>query len=311
MASDSLSSLQLIRQARTDLAALLANPLAAEHFPSSVAAIVTLIQLACQQSAEVALATMLLEIETPYPIRHAVDVAIVAELSLSNLGHPPMQRNSVVAAALTMNLGMHALEVILAEQEGPLTAEQRVAMQAHPQIGRDQLRILGVSDVLWLDCVEQHHEVPDGSGYPRKLNASQIHFEARLLGLADKYCAMLATRSYRRQQLADSAMFSSLNSGAGSLDQKLSLLFLSTLGLYPPGAIVYLINGESAVVVRRGKLDNTPQVLSLFDAKDNLLAKPVLRDTADFDFSVLNLLDSRVIAGQLPLASIWGSAAKA
>ncbi|WP_051258659.1 HD-GYP domain-containing protein [Chitinibacter tainanensis] len=311
MASVPLSSLQLIRQARSDLAPLLADPLAAENFGAGVAGIVQLIQRACQQSAEVSLATMLLELDTPYPIRHAVDVAIVAELSLNNLGQDAMARSSVLAAALTMNLGMHALESMLAEQTGPLTPEQRAQMQAHPQIGRDQLRMLGVSDLQWLTCVEQHHEAPDGTGYPRKLKGSEITFEARLLGLADRYCAMLANRSYRRRQLADSAMFTTLNSGAGSLDQKLAQLFLSTLGLYPPGSIVHLINGETGVVVRRGKLDSTPLVLALFDTHDQLLPTPVLRNTADFDFTVVNVLDSRIIAGQMPLDSIWGVAGKA
>ncbi|WP_052190840.1 HD-GYP domain-containing protein [Chitinibacter sp. ZOR0017] len=311
MASVPLSSLQLIRQARSDLAPLLADPLAAENFGAGVASIVQLIQRACQQSAEVSLATMLLELDTPYPIRHAVDVAIVAELSLNNLGQDAMARSSVLAAALTMNLGMHALESMLAEQTGPLTPEQRAQMQAHPQIGRDQLRMLGVSDLQWLTCVEQHHEAPDGTGYPRKLKGSEITFEARLLGLADRYCAMLANRSYRRRQLADSAMFTTLNSGAGSLDQKLAQLFLSTLGLYPPGSIVHLINGETGVVVRRGKLDSTPLVLALFDTHDQLLPNPVLRNTADFDFTVVNVLDSRIIAGQMPLDSIWGVAGKA
>ncbi|WP_348944192.1 HD domain-containing phosphohydrolase [Chitinibacter sp. FCG-7] len=311
MASTPLSSLQLIRQARLDLGVLLNDPLAAENFTASVTDIVQQVQLACQQSAEVALGTILLELETPYPIRHAVDVAIVADLTLANLGQNALQRSSVVAAALTMNIGMHALEALLAEQEGPLTPEQRSQMQEHPLIGRDQLRMLGVSDIHWLDCVAQHHEAPDGSGYPRKLNGTDIHFDARLLGLADRYCAMLANRSYRRRQLADSAMFSTLNSGAGTVDQKLAQLFLSTLGLYPPGSIVHLINGETAVVVRRGKLDSTPLVLSLFDANDQLLGKPVLRNCADFDASVIHVLDSRIIAGQLPLSEIWGAPAQA
>lgn len=311
MSTESLSTLQQIRQARLDLELLLNDPLAAENFTASVSAIVQLIQRACQQSAEVALGTILLEIDSPYPIRHAVDVAIVAELSLINLGQNPIQRASVLAAALTMNIGMHALENLLAAQEGPLTADQRAQMQAHPQIGRDQLRMLGVSDIQWLDCVEQHHEAPDGSGYPRKLKDTEILFEARLLSLADRYCAMLSNRGYRRRQLADAAMFTTLNSGSGTLDQKLAQLFLSTLGLYPPGSVVHLINGETAVVVRRGKLDSTPLVLALFDANDQLLKTRVLRDCANFDFSVVHLLDSRIIAGQLPMSDVWGAAAKA
>ncbi|WP_410499152.1 HD-GYP domain-containing protein [Chitinibacter sp. S2-10] len=309
MATAPLSSLQLVRQARADLSVLLNDPLASDNFTASIIDIVRLIQSACRQSSEVSLATILLELDTPYPVRHAVDVAIVTNLMLAQLGQNSIQRSSVIAAALTMNLGMHALEALLAEQTEPLSNEQREQMQAHPLIGRDQLRMLGVSDIHWLDCVEQHHEAPDGSGYPRKLRGDAIHFDARLLGLVDRYCAMLNNRSYRRRQLADAAIFSTLSSAAGSLDQKLAQLFLATLGIYPPGSIVHLINGETGVVVRRGQLDNTPQVLSLFDANDQLLSQHVLRDTSNLDFTVTNLLDSRIIAGQLPLSEIWGIAA--
>jgi HD-GYP domain-containing protein (c-di-GMP phosphodiesterase class II) len=44
--------------------------------------------------------------------------------------------------------------------------------------------------------VKHHHEHYDGHGYPSGLKGEEIPLGARILGVADAYCAMMSDRPY-------------------------------------------------------------------------------------------------------------------
>ena len=56
---------------------------------------------------------------------------------------------------------------------------------------------------------------------------------------------------------------------------------LKSVGLYPPGSFVQLVNGETGIVVARGKQANLPMVAVLRSQTGVPLVSPSLRDTAD------------------------------
>ncbi|UXY14878.1 HD domain-containing protein [Chitiniphilus purpureus] len=307
--ADAPTAGRLVRQVRAGLAAALAATLdedSATGFVERMGQLVEQVQNACDRHPDLAIAMTLLCQEEPYAVRHAADVAIVSELALRRLGHPATDRRSVVAAALSMNVGMIQLQDQLAKQDATPTAEQRQHIQQHPQHGRDQLRQLGVADTLWLDCVLQHHEIPDGNGYPNRLKGDSIRFEARLLGLADRYCALLTQNAWRNAQRPDSALQQTLS---GDLDTKLGWLLTQTLGIYPPGAVVQLLNGEIGVVKRPGTIESTPLVTALFDAQGRQLVQRVERDTRQEDYMVTGVLDAQKVGRFFRLIEVWGEEA--
>ncbi|GHD55144.1 HD-GYP domain-containing protein [Jeongeupia chitinilytica] len=301
MPSNPLSPAQLIRAARHRLDALLADDLHDAPLATDVVNVAKAVQLACAQNRHVALAQILIDQRSAYPARHACDVATVVDLALAGLGRARTERLPVVAAALTMNIGMQALQTTLASQTTPLTPEQRETMQQHPQHSRDLLRLRGVADTLWLDCVLQHHEAPDGSGYPQQLHGDAIRFEARLLGLADRYCALLTQSAWRHAQHADAALKQSLADG---VDAKLARLFTETVGVFPPGATVTLANGETAIVRETGPREDAPAVVAYLDRFGQTLSLPVPRDTALPAYRIHTVVDTATLA--LGANTIWG-----
>ncbi|WP_159672077.1 HD-GYP domain-containing protein [Andreprevotia sp. IGB-42] len=296
---------QVILASRERLAALLLdadNP----HFQTEVIMLAAQLQSACSRNRNVALAMTLLAQDTQYATRHAVDVAVVVELALRRLGQNESERRSVIAAALTMNIGMQTLHEQLDQQSGPLTAEQRQTMQSHPLVSMDELRGRGVSDTVWLNCVLQHHETPDGRGYPNKLKGDKLRFEARLLGLADRYCALLSKRAWRAAKSVDSALAQSISPLSAGVDDKLDRLFMETLGFYPPGSVVQLYSGEIGVVKRPGEHELVPVVQALFDAHMQPLPAPVERLNGPPDGGILNVFETEFLQVPIVPASIWG-----
>jgi putative two-component system response regulator len=82
---------------------------------------------------------------------------------------------------------------------GPLTADERLAIETHADIGYEMLRNSG-SSVLDLAAViaRTHHEKFDGSGYPRGLAGADIPIEGRIAAVADVFDALTCDRAYRQ-----------------------------------------------------------------------------------------------------------------
>ena len=63
--------------------------------------------------------------------------------------------------------------------------------------------------------IEQHHERPDGTGYPNGIGRRSLMKGARILALADAFDAMTHDRPYRSALPLEAAL-AELAAGAGS-----------------------------------------------------------------------------------------------
>lgn len=218
---------------------------------AAIPGIVDQIQACCERDADAALGVVLLHRGERYSLRHAFGAAVFAELLLRQLEATAEARHHALAGALTMNIGMQDLQDALYHQETPLTPEQKLGIVQHPRGGRALLERMGVTHPVWLDVVENHHEMIDGSGYAARKRGGQLCLQAQVVSLADRYCAMVSERAYRAGTLPSVAAKDLLSRQAATIDPAVAAAFLKVVGVYPPGTVVLLANGEVGVVVRR------------------------------------------------------------
>ena len=121
-----------------------------------------------------------------------------------------------------------------------LTDVQRQAIRCHPARSTEVLVDAGVEDREWLSAILAHHEHLDGSGYPAGLAGESIPSPARILRVADDYCAKAGGRHYRLPRSSKQALRSLFRSKRLWLDMQLAAHLLRRLGLYPPGTLVRL-----------------------------------------------------------------------
>lgn len=304
------SPLAQLLDARARLQALFAESAPAD-FPGALAQIAELVRGACRANPEVALASILLRPAGPYGARHAVNAAIACQLTGSALGWDPTELAATVSAALTMNIAMFELQEQLVALEGPLSDAQHAAVRGHCRLGVARLRDHGVSSAAWLNAVRDHHERADGSGYPGGKRGEEIGRPARLLALADVYCARVSGRDYRpplQPTLALRWLF--LNEGA-ALDEQLAKVFIKTLGIYPPGTGVRLRNGSIAVVVQRGPAGHQPVVASL-TTHDGLRVGAPIRRRGDVEaHAISEVIDLAALGLEVSMEALWGADAAA
>ncbi len=232
-----------------------------------------------------------------YVISHAIHMAIVVALISKRIGMPDTNRQSLTAAALTANVSMMEVQEELNAQTEPLSERQHQLIEQHPERSADLLRQAEVSDDHWLEIVLLHHEKLDGTGYPLGLSGHQLPMSARLVALADAYTAMLTKRGYREERMPQAALKELFLLRGEKLDNSLVEIFIKEIGLFPPGSIVKLKNGEVAVVARRGQNVRHPVVQVLLDNKGAPYPYSVERDTSSQpQFEVSKILQTDALA---------------
>jgi HD-GYP domain-containing protein (c-di-GMP phosphodiesterase class II) len=83
------------------------------------------IQRACDKDSNAAIASLFVLHGNSYPIKHLIDVAILVDILAKQQGIARAKRQSLVAAALTMNISIIELQEELHRQTASLTDEQK------------------------------------------------------------------------------------------------------------------------------------------------------------------------------------------
>lgn len=243
------SVLRLLNEIELRLEALLAglpHDSGAEH---ALRALAGALHDALAQDADIALACLFLnQIRGPYAVRHSVETALLAALLARALGMPAPDVLIVTGAALSMNVGMLSQHEHFQRHGAALTPREAELVRRHPADGARLLRCAGIDNEEWLSCVMLHHARGDGDGYPA---GAPIPYNARLIGLADRYCARVSARNYRRSLPPDQALRTLRDEAGDAADTALADQLARQIGAYPPGCLVRLCNGETGVVTRR------------------------------------------------------------
>lgn len=259
----------------------------------------------CRLDPDAALATVLLQRSPPYGIRQMVNVGIVTELLYSQRQPEVTARTPVIAAALTMNVAMLDLQETLYHQKEDLTDAQRAEIRSHPTRAVGRLQSDGITDHTWLSVVEQHHESVDGSGYPARLAGEAIDAGARIVGAADRYCAMVSERSYRPGAFPSVALRQIFLAQGKSVDTSIAALLVKEVGLYPPGTVVQLANGEIGVAMKRTLNSSHPIVRAVLNASGIRLPMMPKRRTSQPSFQITQVHPLSRLPDNLDIASIW------
>jgi putative nucleotidyltransferase with HDIG domain len=143
---------------------------------------------------------------------HCQRVGRFAELIARELGLPPDSVERVRIAGILHDVGRVGVPDELLERKGPLSEEDWHSIRSHPEIGARMLETTDFGDIG--EWILAHHERPDGTGYPDGRANGEVPIEAWILGVADAYEAMTASRPYRGP-LEPAAASEELRRGAG------------------------------------------------------------------------------------------------
>jgi putative two-component system response regulator len=149
-------------------------------------------------SAESVILSLGLTIEArdPYTKGHCQRLAMYATALGTRLGLADDQLVALNRGGFLHDVGKIGIPDAVLLKAGRLTASEYALMQQHTVIGDNlcsELRLL--QDVR--PIVRHHHERPDGTGYPDRLEGEDIPLLARILSVVDVYDALTTERPYK------------------------------------------------------------------------------------------------------------------
>ena len=147
-----------------------------------------------------------LELRDRETSRHSQRVAELAHELAAELGYEEgLALDELRTGALLHDLGKIGIPDAILAKPGPLTNDEWLEMQRHPEHGWRVLQRLPRLDRV-AELVLVSHERWDGRGYPRGLAGDDIPVAARIFIVADAWDSMISDRPYRRALPLDEAL---------------------------------------------------------------------------------------------------------
>lgn len=157
--------------------------------------------------------TSAIDAKDPYTCGHSDRVSRVAVRLAQELGCDEKTLNTLCLAGLLHDIGKIGVNDSVLRKPAKLSDDEYEHIKQHVTTGHRILHdLVKLENVL--PAVLHHHESWDGSGYPSRLDSSQIPLSARIIAVADAFDAMTSNRPYRKG-MPDEKVDQILRDGAG------------------------------------------------------------------------------------------------
>ncbi len=133
-----------------------------------------------------------------YTVTHMVNVGFGCGLLARELfpGDDDFQA-TVIQGGMLHDLGKREIPIEILNKEGGLEPHEWKILSRHPLVGYEILKANRAIPTTVLEMVRDHHERPDGKGYPHKCSGDSLGIPARICSVVDVFDAISAARSYR------------------------------------------------------------------------------------------------------------------
>ncbi|MDX2102108.1 MAG: HD domain-containing protein [Alphaproteobacteria bacterium] len=174
---------------------------------------------------------IVVDMKSPFTGTHSCGVAEVAGVMAELAGRPERLCRRLQVAGYLHDVGKVGVPVEILEKHGPLTADEMPQIRGHSfHTWRILSGVPGLADIsTW---ASQHHEQPNGEGYPYGIGGADLCWESRLIAVADKFTALAENRPYRAAMPAMKAMEVMRDMAAkGMVDPGITSLLELNLGM--------------------------------------------------------------------------------
>ena len=184
-----------------------------------------------------------------YTAEHSVNVCLLSIALGREMELAPYELENLGICGLMHDIGKMKVPPEILNKPASLDPEEFEEMARHTVYARQLL--MGRSDIYpgAVDVAYSHHERLDGKGYPRGVDSTKLSMFTRIVTVADAYDAMTSDRCYKKGMSSiDSLKIIHRNIGT-QFDEEIARKFIAMIGLYPPGYLIEMSNGEVGIIL--------------------------------------------------------------
>jgi HD-GYP domain-containing protein (c-di-GMP phosphodiesterase class II) len=226
-----------------------------------------------------------------YVIHHPVNVSIFAIKIADHLGFDREKQVEIGMAGLLHDVGMAVVPDKILFKQGKLNDAEIKIFRQRPNFSSKILRTLGDKYAYLAECAVQVYERIDGSGYPRGLQASEMHEYAQMIGLLDMYESLIHTRPQRTKHTPFAAVKEIINTSKEHFQKEYLKALLSIFTAFPIHSYV-LLNSDAIGKVIETYPDQPmrPKIQIIYDSqKRKVLTEKIVALPED---PLLHIVDS-------------------
>ncbi len=229
---------------------------------------------------------------------HSVNVATLSMIASIHLRLKTPVILNVSLAGLLHDIGVVKLDPNIIDKETELTREEMIEVQKHPAYTVNILKsISGIQKNLLLMCL-QHHELINGEGYPKKLNAKQILPLSQIITISEMYDALISYKPYCTSVQPNVALLYFYLRTGKIYHKKIANTFIKMVtermkvsNIFPVGSRVILNTNEIGVVLGESKHTLRPNIEIVKDINHKELKRPIPIDlSSDVEREIMRVL---------------------
>ena len=146
-----------------------------------------------------------IDMKDKYTNGHSQRVAEYSAMLTKELGYDDETVEKYKNIALLHDIGKISIPPEVLNKQGKLTDQEFNIIKSHSAQGYMALKEISIMPELAVGA-GQHHERPDGKGYPKGLKGDQISRVAQIIAVADTFDAMYSDRPYRKRMNFEKAV---------------------------------------------------------------------------------------------------------
>ncbi|MFH4436674.1 HD-GYP domain-containing protein [Vibrio diabolicus] len=220
---------------------------------------------------------------------HSLNVAVIAMMIGRANGYSAAQLKELSFSALFHDIGKIKIPTAILRKQAPLTEPEINYLKLHTKYGVDLAsQIEGFPEVARV-VIAQHHELRDGSGYPKGLKGDEINEFAQIIAVANAFDNLCHTPIVSDQKIPYTAL-SHLYKNCKHLYKEENLnILIKFMGVFPPGTVVQLSNNMVGLVISVNASHLLfPNVL-VYDPSVPRTQAPII-DLASKDIKIVNAI---------------------
>lgn len=145
---------------------------------------------------------------------HSERVARLGRQLATKMGLPPHVVEDVYIAGILHDVGKIGIPDAVLNKPGRLSYDEMHIMSGHPLIGAVLMEPIGLPESVLMGILE-HHERPDGMGYPNRIKGEEGNLVGKILKVVDVFDALTSKRQYK-EPWSEREAYQFLEKGSGT-----------------------------------------------------------------------------------------------
>lgn len=180
--------------------------------------------------------------------QHSLNVTVLSLMLAKSIEMSKEDARLLGLSAMLHDIGKAEISDKVLMKKDPLTHSELSHYKQHTQLGARMAKDIGLP-ARFAHVLMQHHEHEDGTGYPLGLKAEQIDPFAKIILITNTYDNLCNPSNGQDAKTPYEALAFMFAHQRKKFDDCLLKRLIKSLGVYPPGSVVKLSNGEYATVI--------------------------------------------------------------